>query len=217
MYDEIKPFIKGHVLEIGSGVGTYSAYLCKNDKQAVFSEIDPGYVQVLKKRFPKNDVFLFDMSSPEQVSAVGKNHKFDTIIFLNVLEHVKEDQKALKLLRTLLKPKGRIICLVPTHKFLYNSIDKSIGHYRRYTKKEIVAKVEHQGYSIEKVFSFNIFAIPGWFFVGNVLKKKVVTSSSMSLFNAFVPLFKFIEHYILFRSIGISTIIVARLSDKSRK
>jgi SAM-dependent methyltransferase len=210
MYDQIRPHIRGHVLEIGSGVGTYSRYLIRHDPGVVLSELDPGYVKQLRKRFPKNDVLAFDMSSPKSVAGVRKRHKFDTIIFLNVLEHVREDRRALRLLRSLLRKDGRIICLVPTHKFLYNCIDESIGHCRRYTKDELRSKVERAGYTVESLFSFNAFAIPGWYLNGNLLKQRIVNPSAMRLFNAIVPAFRVIERYVLFRSVGISTIIVAR-------
>lgn len=210
MYDEVRPYVRGHVLEVGSGIGTYSAYIARQDRKAVFSEIDRSYVARLAKRFPRNDVFLLDISDQKHIAAVRRRHRFDTIIFLNVLEHVKDDRRALRLLRTLLVPGGRIICLVPTHKFLYNSIDRSIHHYRRYTKDELSSKVAGAGFKVERMFSFNFFAIFGWWVNGNLLKRSMVGGGALRLFNALVPVFRLFERWVLRRSVGISTIIVAR-------
>ena len=209
MYGEIAPYVKGHVLEIGSGLGTYSERLLKRDSGAVFSDVDSAFVRGLKRRFPRNEALILDMSSKSQIAALKKRHRFDTIIFLNVLEHVKNDEEALRLMRSLLSKNGRIICLVPTHPFLYNTMDKSVGHYRRYTKKEISAKIASAGFFVEKAFYFNAFAIPGWY-LGGLLKRNVVPGNAMRLFNTLVPVFRFIERNVLFRSIGISTIVVAR-------
>ncbi|MBR9700784.1 class I SAM-dependent methyltransferase [Candidatus Woesearchaeota archaeon] len=208
MYAEISPWISGHILEIGSGLGTYSRYILKDDPKAVLSDVDVVYVKKLNKKFPKNKAVQLDISDEKQIAKLRKTERFDTIIFLNVLEHVEKDEKALRLLRTLLTPNGRIICLVPTHRWLYNPLDKALGHWRRYTKKELKHKVGNEGYEVEAMFSFNFFAIFGWFLNGNILRKKIIGSGSMKLFNSLVGIFKFIEHYMLFQKIGISTIIV---------
>jgi SAM-dependent methyltransferase len=209
MFDTIKPYVRGRVLEVGSGIGTFSARLRTIDRNAVFSDVDPDFLRRLRRRFPKNTTLSLDISDPKQMSLARSLGPFDTIVFLNVLEHVEDDVRALRLLRTLLSPTGRIVCLVPTHKFLYNPIDESLGHYRRYTKEELAQKVRTNGYRIEDIFAFNVFAIPGWFVTGNLLRRRTVNPGAMRLFNWFVPVFSLLDRVVLRRRIGISTIVVA--------
>lgn len=97
---------------------------------------------------------------------------------------------------------------MPAHKFLFNCIDKAIGHYRRYTKKEIISKIQQTPFELVKLFYFNFAAIPGWYINGNIFKKSVINENAMGLFNVIVPLLEFVEHHIFCRRLGISLIAV---------
>ena len=95
----------------------------------------------------------------------------------------------------MLKKNGTLIILVPANKFLYNVIDKSIGHWRRYTKNELKNKLIVNNFKIEKIFSFNILGIFGWFLNGNVFKKSEINKNASSIFDKLIPIMKVIEKY----------------------
>ena len=136
MYTEIKPNLSGSILEIGSAIGTYSKKIITDYKknEIILSDIDSNFISNLKKRYKSRKnikVIKLDIEKTKMV----KYKNINTIIALNVLEHIKEDVVALNNLYNYLAPGGTAIILVPAHKKLYNCIDKAVGHYRRYQKK----------------------------------------------------------------------------------
>jgi SAM-dependent methyltransferase len=211
MYDEIKPYLRGNILELGSGIGTYSEKVVKdfNKNIVVLSDIDQEYIKNLQNKFQSyKNVFVkkIDISEPEDFSDF--KCKINSVFALNVLEHIYDDVKALNNIYDSLEIGGNLVILVPAHKFLFNCIDKAIGHYRRYSKEEVISKVMQTKFKIEKMFYFNFAAIPGWYINGNILRKQVVSENVISLFNKFIPILKFIERYIIFHRFGISLIVV---------
>jgi len=85
-----------------------------------------------------------------------------------VEEHIKNDELALGFLYKMLRKGGKLILLVLCHKFLYNVIDESIGHWRRYTKSELISKIMKTKFRIEKIFYFNVLGMIGWYLNGNI-------------------------------------------------
>jgi 2-polyprenyl-3-methyl-5-hydroxy-6-metoxy-1,4-benzoquinol methylase len=190
--------LKGNILEIGSGLGTYSEQIIKNNPNSkiTLSDISSLYVENLKKSFLSNSVKVFklDLNNKDDFKEIGYD-KFDSIIAINVLEHVKDDKFAFSELYKMLKNDGTLIILVPANKFLYNIIDKSIGHWRRYTKKELRNKLVEKNFVMEKIYSFNILGMFGWFLNGNIFKKREINKNASSLFDKLVPIMKILEKY----------------------
>lgn len=213
MYSEIKPYLKGNILEIGSGIGTYSKKVINDFKKnkKVFTDIDLEYVSELKHIFKMDStvtVSQLDLTSPD--FSIFEKESFNSAFALNVLEHIKEDELALNNIYDLLKPKGYFIMLVPAHKFLYNCIDKDLGHFRRYSKKELIYKIANTKFKLEKIYYFNFLSILGWYVNGNIFKKSVVNEKAVNLLNKIVPILKFFEKYILLNKMGISLIVVLK-------
>ena len=131
---QIKPYIKGDVLEVGAGIG--STTLLLNDGSApqwLMLEPDEKMSSSLKKKIEANE---FPANCRLQTGMIGQlTAAFDTIIYIDVLEHIENDAEELKKAATLLNPGGYIIVLSPAFQFLYSPFDKAIGHCRRYTKK----------------------------------------------------------------------------------
>jgi 2-polyprenyl-3-methyl-5-hydroxy-6-metoxy-1,4-benzoquinol methylase len=210
MYSEVKPFLKGNILEVGSGVGTYSKKIAKDygGNEIILSDIDDEYVQKLNDIYSSDQnvkAIQLDLNKPTDFEKIDK--KIDSVIALNVLEHVEDDVAALENIYELLEPGGKFIVLVPAHKFLFNCVDTSLGHFRRYTKKELLKKISGTKFRIRKVFYFNFAAIIGWYVNGNILKKKI-SEGSVSLFDKLVPFFKFFEKNIFRKKMGISLIVI---------
>lgn len=206
--EETSSKLKGDILEIGSGLGTYSKYFIQNhpNSKIVLSDISSSYIQNLKGKFLSKtvDVFKLDLNNKADFSKIGYN-KFDSIIAINILEHVKDDVFALSELHKMLKENGILIILVPANKFLYNVIDESISHFRRYTKYELKNKLYDTNFTIQKIYSFNILGILGWFLNGNVFKKSEINKNTSSFFDKLVPIMKIIEKF-FGRKFGLSII-----------
>lgn len=209
MYEQFKNKIQGNILEIGSGLGIYSEKLVNDfpSSKIILSDISQEYVNSLKQQFPKTEAILLDLNNDAHFKQVGKE-KFDTVIGLNVIEHVENDEKALNFIYDSLRKDGKALILVPSHPFLYNNMDKKLGHYRRYTKKSLQELVSKTKFKMDDIFFFNALGIFGWYLAGNVLKKEDVDDGAYSLYNSLIPLLKPLEKHILSRSIGISLITV---------
>lgn len=208
VYDEICSHLKGDILEIGSGLGTYSESIINDfpNSMITLTDISKPYLTNLETKFSSKNVTVIklDLNNHEDFVKIGYN-KFDSIIAINVLEHVKNDEFALEELFKMLKTNGRLIILVPAYKLLYNVIDKSIGHWRRYTKKELKNKVTKNNFTIAKLYSFNMLGILGWYVNGNLCKKAKINKSASGIFDKIIPMMKIVES-ISGKRIGLSII-----------
>jgi len=206
--ERLKPFLGKRVLEIGSGIGNISSHLLDAER-LVLTDVNPNYLSTLNKRFQQKDnvrIGPFDLTTGEPSY---KEEKLDSIVSLNVLEHIEDDVFALKKLHDMLEPKGKLVLLVPAHMWLYGSLDKELGHFRRYTKKELSDKLTLTDFEVEKIFFFNRFAILGWWWNAVIRKKKILPEGQLSIFGKLVPLLSKLDSLIPF-PLGISVIAVAQ-------
>ena len=196
MYKRIKTGLRekmGNILEVGSGLGTISEKLIRDmgpSSHITLTDISVRYVQLLSIKYSsfKNvSVSRMDLNSGEDYSKIGYE-KYDSIIALNVLEHVRDDQLALREIYKMLKTGGILAILVPCNKFLYNVIDKGLGHFRRYTKKELCSKINETSFTILCMHYFNTVGMVGWYLNGNLLKKAAISPTASKWFDRIVPL-----------------------------
>jgi 2-polyprenyl-3-methyl-5-hydroxy-6-metoxy-1,4-benzoquinol methylase len=133
---QIKPHIKGTVLEVGAGIGATTRLL--NDgtaKSWLMLEPDEKMSLILKGKMEANELATNCLLQTGTINLVTST--FDTIIYIDVLEHINTDTEELHKAAGLLNAGGHIIVLSPAFQFLYNPFDKAIGHYRRYNKKRL--------------------------------------------------------------------------------
>ena len=124
IFFQIKKFIKGNVLEVGAGIGSFTNNYKNLPNKITLSEIDQENLSLIKKKFKDANInFTGDLT---------KNIKrnFDTIMYLNVLEHIEDDTKEINEAFQKLNPGGFLVILVPAHNNLYSEFDKAIGHFR---------------------------------------------------------------------------------------
>lgn len=134
----IKPYVKTEVAEVGAGLGANTLLLYNNNvsKWTLF-EPDISMVTLLQKKLAAGELpgTCTVINGPLPSAVVSP--QYDTIIYIDVLEHIEEDKKEVDTATRLLKPGGHLIILSPAFPFLYSPFDKAIGHYRRYTKKTL--------------------------------------------------------------------------------
>ena len=209
MYQTIKPYSSRKILEIGSGIGNISKFFIDDKANITLSDIRPVYCDVLKKKFSgANDVIEMNLTHPsfdaEYSQFLGK---YDTVFALNVVEHIKDDEMAVKNCHKLLKPKGSLVILVPAYADLYNRFDRELEHFRRYTDKRLNNLLASGNFTIQHSQYFNFMGIPGWYISGKLQKNKTIPKGQMSLYNKFVPVFKLVDK-LLFNKVGLSVISV---------
>lgn len=205
---KFKQNLRGDILEVGCGIGNFTNTLASFGKVWAF-DINNEYVKQTKKLVLGK--VLVGFGDVENGKYFFNDQKFDTVVCLNVLEHIKSDSAALNNLFKLLKREGRLILLVPAHQFLYGEIDKSIGHFRRYTKSQLISKLKQIGFKIVSLRSLNFLGALGWFIAGKVLKLNTVGETNIKIFNLIAPFILSLED--LFEPpIGTSILIVAEKS-----
>lgn len=211
LYSTIKPYCKGRILEIGSGIGNISKYFIKDNSDITLSDLRDNYLEVLTNHFP-----AFKSTNSQSLDLVDahfdEKHKdafnsYDTIFALNVIEHIKEDQQAILNCYKLLKKKGTLIILVPAYQSLYNRFDTELEHYKRYNQKALSELFTQASFTIVHKQHFNAAGILGWFVSGRILNNKILPKGQICLYEKLVPLFKIIDK-ILFNKVGLSLMTI---------
>ncbi len=213
MFNTIRPYVKGNVLEIGSGIGNISSVFVQAGIPLSVSDLSPHYCQMLKRNFDNEPmvrgVYQIDLAhgSFETVYA-GLMQGFDTVFALNVVEHIYNDELAITNAKQLLRKRGHLIVLVPAYTALYNGLDMGLEHWRRYNR-ESLKKLLSKDFEILKTQYFNLAGIVGWFLSGSVLKNDKLPSKQLSLYDKLVPLFR-VADAMTFNQVGLSVIAVGR-------
>jgi len=191
MAETIMPYIGESVLEIGAGIGNLTRLLIKRRKRYVACDIDQHHLARLSTRFVHRSNFearYGDLTETQHFTDLAE--QVDSIVCLNVLEHVSDDTKALQNMYGTLSPGGRAIILVPQGQELYGTLDAALGRHRRYSVPELRQKMQAAGFMVERVLTFNRVSRPAWYFTGKILKRSALSPLQMKLFDHLVWLWR---------------------------
>ena len=202
----IKPYIKGNVLEVGAGIG--STTLLLNDGSAsqwLMLEPDENMSASLKKKIEAKEL---PANCRLQTGTIGQlTSTFDTIIYIDVLEHIENDAEELKKAAKLLNTGGHLVVLSPAFDHLYSPFDKAIGHYRRYTKK-MFRHITPEGLQL---ISNRYYDTVGYFAAlmnKLILRQKYPTLKQVKFWDKWMVPVSRIKDNLLFHSFGKSIIAV---------
>ena len=208
LWEQIAPFTGQRVLEVGAGIGTMTRHLLT--KEFILStELEPSYLERLRAAFghhPNVTIHPLDLadSLPRWLSA----QRVDTVLCVNVLEHIEDDEASLAHFFSILPSGGRVVLIVPALSPLYGTIDQALGHHRRYERDEIVHKLQRAGFLIEQTRFFNAPGILGWYLNSRLLKRRSVPHFQAQVNDFLVPLLRLEKHYRL--PWGMSLLAVGR-------
>jgi glycosyltransferase involved in cell wall biosynthesis/SAM-dependent methyltransferase len=209
MADTIRPFCGQRVLEIGSGTGNLTRRLVPRGAY-VASDVNPLYLETLrglKLDRPYLDVTLTDVTKGDSFPQVEGG--FDTVVCLNVIEHVDDDVGSLRNIRGALSPEGRALVLVPQGPGIFGTLDEVLGHRRRYTEATLRKVMGEAGLEVQQVLRFNRVGWPAWVLNGKLLRKRTFGLVQIKVLNLLTPLFRLIDRMLPFPPL--SLIAVARL------
>ncbi|MCH7641126.1 class I SAM-dependent methyltransferase [Patescibacteria group bacterium] len=194
LFSFLEPNIKGRILEVGSGIGNFTPLLAKKGR-VVAIDVNEDYVKKLRK-LSSNKIsagfgdieagkYFFKNNLPAGPPAgrTGRQGKFDTIVCLNVLEHIQDDKRALTNMHKLLAKNGILLLLVPSHQFAYGSLDEKLGHHRRYDKRSLAKLLKKSGLSVTKMRYLNLLGLIGWFVNSKILKREILPKNQLMVFN----------------------------------
>lgn len=204
-FEQFEKYIKGEVLEVGCGVGSFTKLITEQSKFDSLYCIDisaPAIDHIKKKEF-KGKIRI------ECIDLIDVKGHFDFIVCMNVMEHVEDDVDFFAKLLSLLKPEGILFHLVPSHDFLYSNFDKAAGHFRRYTKEMMNELKLPDNVNLVKQYYFNPVGAIGYWVVYKALKSGNIndTEGEIGMFDKYIVPFskKFLP---LSNPIGISLISI---------
>jgi SAM-dependent methyltransferase len=193
LFELIQPFMGQRILEIGCGLGNLLRLLA--DRTLVFgTDISQESVDYVKHELGQNDninAAVLDVTDPSFLQL--KSFRFDTVVSLNVFEHIKDDTLALEHVFEVLAPGGKLVLIVPAHQWLYGPMDSSIGHYRRYTVDDLGAKLRRTGFRVCSQRYVNPIGALGWFVNGRILRRRTPPVAQLNTFNKIMPLISTID------------------------
>jgi glycosyltransferase involved in cell wall biosynthesis len=204
MADTIKPYVGKRVLEIGAGIGNLTRVFVGGRKEYVATDLDEEHLERLKARLagrPNLRVAVADASRAEDFAALRE--RMDTVICLNVVEHIQDDLGALRNIHSTLAAGGRALILVPEGQSIYGELDKELGHWRRYSEDQLRQRMTEAGFTVEEMLRFNRISRPGWWLNGKVLGKRHISRFQLRNFERLVWLFRRIDRFLPWRPTSI--------------
>jgi glycosyltransferase involved in cell wall biosynthesis len=193
IWERLQPFIGQRVLEIGAGSGTMTRFLYGREL-IVATDKETPYLDRLRNRFRRKPgivVERLDLDSDDCLDLA--RYGFDTITCINVLEHTADDLAALRRAHALLQPNGRLVIFVPAGRKLFGSLDKGVGHARRYEKDELIAKLREAGFQLETIGYQNKVAKLAWWLNSKIFHRNGLPSAQSRFFDMMVPMLKSME------------------------
>lgn len=206
MADTIRPYLGNRVLEIGAGIGKMSMHLMPREVYWA-TDANPLYVDSLAKLTATRPYMRTAYADASALETFPEGQAFDTIICLNVVEHVKDDLGALRNFRDALRDGGRAIVLVPNGPNLYGTFDEMLGHYRRYTREQLALTAEQAGFLVEEILEFNRPGVVGWWLNARVLKRRSFGRMQIALLNWLTPLFRVVDRWLPLPALSLIAIL----------
>ncbi len=210
LVDRFRGALGKRILEIGAGFGNMTRHL-KGADLLVASDLDPVGVEYLKGVFREEPgVRVASYKFPLDPAARGEIRalEVDTVVCLNVLEHIENDGGTLADMYDVLKPGGRLVLLVPALKSLYGTLDVHLRHFRRYEKAELLEQLQAAGFAVEDCRFLNRPGVLGWWVNGKLLRRSVLPRGQLAGFKLLMPLLRREETNP--PSVGMSLLAIAR-------
>jgi glycosyltransferase involved in cell wall biosynthesis len=206
MADVVRPFVGQRVLEIGAGTGNMSVHLMPRNSYWA-TDVNPHYLDYLLTLRASRPYMRVTHTNAMDRESYPRGQSFDTVVCLNVIEHVEDDLQALRNIRDALEEGGRAIILVPFGPGLYGTLDEVLGHFRRYTREGLVGVAEQAGFRVERVLKFNRPGVPAWWINGRILHRRTFGLGQIRMLNLLTPLFRLTDSWLPLPPLSIIAIL----------
>lgn len=190
LLERARPHLGARVIDVGAGIGIFVAQLVPTSGLVVAVEPDATDAAVLRRRFagePRVRVEERDAISLQDADVGGP---FDAAICFNVLEHIDDDVRALRAMRSQLRDGGRLCLLVPAHQSLFGAIDRNVGHERRYDRGTLRKRLDAAGLTPLETRYVNPLGALGWLVSSRVLRREHVPEAPLKAYDKLVPLLR---------------------------
>lgn len=209
----ISKFLTGHVLEVGTGIGGTTKYLCDGKQEEwICLEPDKALSLIIDKRIEKKELQDCCINKTGRLKDIPKEKKFDAILYIDVIEHLENDYEEIENASNYLNQNGVIIILVPAHNFLYSRYDKAIGHYRRYSRKSALKLIPGNFKAIKNIYidSAGLFVLLINKFI---LKQSMPTLKQVLLWDKFLITFSKFFDRLFFFNVGKSLLLIIKKNN----
>lgn len=198
---QMRKFIGEEVLEVGAGIGGTCVVLCEEGNKRWLC-IEPDKVQAKQIQEKIDDGRLAATCEVKALSTeeLPDGEQFDSIIYIDVLEHIEHDHEEVGFAMRHLRPGGHLIVLSPAHQFLYSPFDAAVAHFRRYNKKSLSAAMS--GYDLECVKMVYLDSVGCLISLGNklLLRSTTPTWGQMKFWDrGIVPISSFIDRFFAYK------------------
>ena len=207
IFERVRPWCGRRVLEVGSGVGNLTGFLLR--ELVIATDIEHEFVDRLRARFrdhPNVIVSRLGLGNFDVESIRG--YAPDTVLCVNVLEHVEDDRRALRLLADAIPAGGHLLLYVPALPWLYGSLDRGLRHHRRYGWRELRERMECAGWRVIHQSYMNILGIPGWFLTSRLLRRDLLPIRQVKLYDRLTPILRLEDRVRL--PIGMSLVAIGQ-------
>lgn len=179
------PYVGKRIIEVGAGIGTFSEVLLNGTNGSELFLVEPAdnLRSPLQERFSKDMRVTIANGYLEDITT---RLAADSVVVVNVLEHVADDQAFLQAAHRLLVPGGAILIFTPALPQLYGTLDQAFGHVQRYSKSSLASKLQRIGFRLLHLRYFNFPGVIAWFLAGKVLRRKLLRPADIRLYDRWV-------------------------------
>ncbi len=210
MADLIRPYLGSRLLEIGSGTGTLTRRLVPRDLY-VASEVDPLHLETLRNLTADRPYLSARYTDVTEVASFPRvEGGFDSVVCLNVIEHLDDDVGALRNLRSALSPGGKAVVLVPSGPWNFGTLDEALGHRRRYTEEGIRDVAVRAGLEVTALIRFNRLSSLPWWVNGRLLRRRAAGRLQIGTVDWLTPLFRRIDRFLPFPPLSLIAVMERR-------
>jgi glycosyltransferase involved in cell wall biosynthesis len=206
MADVIQPYIGDRVLEVGAGTGNMSVHLMPRSVYWA-TDVNAHYLDYLVTLRATRPYMRVAHTNAMDGATFPTGQSFDTVVCLNVVEHVEDDLGALRNIWNALSDGGRAVILVPCGPGLYGSLDEVLGHFRRYTREQLVGVAEQAGFRVEQVLKFNRPGVVAWWLNGRILHRRTFGLGQIRMLNVLTPIFRLLDSWLPLPPLSIIAIL----------
>ena len=210
-FEMIAPFLQGKVLEIGGGIGNFTADLARVAESVV--SLEPNaycHTQLVDKVKSLSNVKVYNITAEELDQKVAADYRADTAVCMNVLEHLKDDEVAVRAFSRRLRRGGRLVLLIPAVPWVFGEVDRRLGHYRRYSKDSVRALMQKTGLTLVKLRYFNFVGLWGWLWNARVAHSASQNDSQIHFFDHYIVPWQSRLERMIPPPIGQSLLVVAQ-------
>jgi ubiquinone/menaquinone biosynthesis C-methylase UbiE len=211
LFDLFRPYIGKRVLEVGSGIGTMSRPLA--DSAELVIGIEPNAncatrAEEVMRGHPRFSLRVCHLEECDRTELLS--HRLDTVVCINVLEHIEDDAGALRTFKDVLAPGGRALIFVPAVQAAYGPLDAELGHHRRYSKPSLARAFSEAGLALDVLRYSNPIGLLGWMYNSHIRRAREHSLTQVKIFDALVAPWALPIEHVLTPPIGLSLVAVGR-------